>query len=64
MFVTVYPYEGFAFSCKVKEWSCQLRVVLDKMSVEVTESKEFLDVFYNLGLRPVLDGFKFNWVHA
>jgi hypothetical protein len=63
-FVVVCPYEGFAFLYKVEEWSCQLGVVLDKLSVEVTESEKFLDIFYSLGLRPIFDCFKFNWVHA
>jgi hypothetical protein len=73
----VHPYEGFAFPCKVEEWSCKFGVILDEASVEVTESEEFLDeasvevteseefldVFYSFGSQPVFDGFEFNWVH-
>jgi hypothetical protein len=62
--MTVHPYKRFAFLCKVKEWSCEFGVVLDKVSVEVTESEEFLDVFDGFGLWPVFDGFEFNWVYA
>jgi hypothetical protein len=58
--MTVCPYERFIFSCKVKEWLCKFRVVFDKMSVEVTESEEFLDVFDSFGSWPVFDSFEFN----
>jgi hypothetical protein len=60
----VCPYEWFTFLCKIEKWSCEFGVVFDKSSVEVTEAKEFLDIFYGLGSGPILDCFKFDWIHA
>ena len=62
--MAVCPNEWFAFLSKVKERSCELGIVLDETSVEVTEAKEFLDIFNGLGPWPILDCFKLDWVHA
>ena len=64
MFMAVCLYEWFAFPCKIEKWSCEFGIALDESSVEVTEAKEFLDILYGLGLGPILDCFKLDWVHA
>jgi hypothetical protein len=60
----VCPYEWFAFLCKIEEWPYEFRVVLDESSVEVTEAKEFLDIFNSFGSWPIFNCFKFDWIHA
>jgi hypothetical protein len=57
------PNEWFAFSSKVKEWPGEFGVVLDESSIEVTEAKEFLDIFNGFGSWPIVDCFKFDWVY-
>jgi hypothetical protein len=43
------PNEWFAFPSKVKERPGEFRVVPDESSIEVTEAKEFLDIFDSFG---------------
>jgi hypothetical protein len=60
----VHPYEWFAFLCEIEKQLCEFRVVLDESSVEVTEAKEFLDIFNGLGLWPISDCFKLDRIYA
>ena len=64
VFVTVRPYEWFAFFRKIEERSCKFRIVLNELSVEVAETEEFLDIFNGLGSWPIFNCFKFDQIHV
>jgi len=63
-FLVLCPVPWFIFLGQVKQGSCQRGISMHKMSVKVTKSQEFLDVFDLCWLRPVLNGLEFDWVHT
>ena len=53
----------FFFPCQLVEWFCDLTVVLDEPSVEVTEPKETLEFFQLLWHCSVCQGLSLDGVH-
>ena len=60
MFGSPFP---FFFPCELVEWFCDLAVVFDELSVEVTEPKETLEFFQLLRCRPACQGLGFDGIH-
>ena len=52
------------FLGEVKEGASDVRVMGDKMSIEVSESQEGADVFDCRGDRPICDSGYLDWVHG
>ena len=53
----------FFFPCELVEWFCDLAVIFDESSVEVTEPQETLEFFQLLWRRPACQGLGLDGVH-
>ena len=60
MFSSPFP---FFFPCELVEWFCDLAVIFNESSVEVTEPKETLEFFQLLGRWPTCQGLSFDGIH-
>src|ERR1700761_3581093 len=52
------------FLSQMSEWDHNIRIIMDKSPVKVSETKERLNVFDFLGFRPVLNDFDLFLIHA
>ena len=53
----------FFFPCKLVKWFCDLAVVFNEPSLEVTEPKETLEFFQLLRRWPACQGLGFDGIH-
>ena len=60
MFDSPFP---FFFPCELVKRFCDLAIVSDESSVEVTEPKETLEFFQLLWCRPACQGLGFDGIH-
>ena len=52
-----------SFRCKSMERKGDFRIMMNKISIKIGETKERLNLFNGSGKRPVGDGGEFLWVH-
>ena len=55
---------GNIFTSETSEGNNNVRVIMDETTIEVSKTKERLNVFNFPGLRPVKDSLYFAWGHG